>query len=66
MKPCPICQSEKEKTSLCKVSFTYQTEFDLSECPDCHVIYCNPIPTTQQFIDFYSIGGYESNRWKLE
>jgi len=66
MKPCPICRSEKEKVSLCKVSFTYQTVFDLSECPDCHVIYCNPIPTTQQFIDFYSIAGYEYNRWKLE
>ena len=66
MKACPICESENEKTSLCKVSFTYQTTFDLSECPDCHVIYYNPIPTTQQFIDFYSIGGYEFNRWKLE
>lgn len=66
MNPCPICQSEKDKTSLCKVSFTYKSEFDLSECPDCHVIYCNPVPTIQQLIEFYSICGYEYNRWKLE
>lgn len=66
MQACPICLSNKAKATLCKVSFTYNTEFDLSECPDCRVIYCNPIPTTEQFIDFYSIGGYEFNRWKQE
>lgn len=66
MKSCPICQSENAKTFLCKVSFTYQSEFDLSECPDCHVIYFNPTPSIQQFIDFYSTEGYDYNRWKLE
>lgn len=66
MESCPICHSKKTKAVLTKVSFTYKTEFDLSECPDCHVIYFNPTPTTEQFIDFYSIGGYEFNRWKQE
>ena len=66
MKPCPICHSENNTTSLCKVSFTYNSEFDLSECPDCHVIYCDPTPTKEQIIDFYSTGGYEFNRWKQE
>ena len=66
MKPCPICHGNSDTTSLCKVSFTYNTEFNLSECPDCQVIYCDPTPTTQQFIDFYSTGGYEFNRWKQE
>lgn len=65
MKTCPICHSEKY-TNLSKVSFTYKTEFDLSECSNCHVIYCNPTPTNEQFIDFYSIGGYEFNSWKQE
>ena len=66
MESCPICQSKKNKISLCKVSFTYKTEFDLSECPDCHVIYYNPTPSTEQLIDFYSTEGYEFNRWRLE
>jgi ubiquinone/menaquinone biosynthesis C-methylase UbiE len=66
MDSCPICHSSKNKTTLCKVSFTHNTEYDLSECPECRVIYCNPTPTTEQFIDFYSIGGYEFDRWKQE
>jgi 2-polyprenyl-3-methyl-5-hydroxy-6-metoxy-1,4-benzoquinol methylase len=64
--PCPICNSEEDKAKLCKVSFTYQSEFDLSECPNCQVIYCDPTPTTEQFIRFYSSEGYDFNRWKQE
>lgn len=62
---CPICLSDKQST-LCKVSFTYNSEFDLSECVKCHVIFCNPTPTTKQFVDFYSSGSYDFNRWKQE
>jgi len=64
--PCPICNSEKDKTKLCQVSFTYQSEFNLSECSNCQVIYCDPTPTTEQFIRFYSTEGYDFNRWKQE
>lgn len=66
MNRCPICQSEKTKHNLCKVSFTYNTEYDLSECPECHVIYFNPLPSIDQLVTFYSIAGYEYNRWKQE
>lgn len=65
MKNCPICNNEKQSV-LCKVSFTYNSEFDLSECAHCQAIYYNPTPTTQQFIDFYAIGSYKFNRWKQE
>jgi len=66
IKPCPVCQSEKDKSSLCKVSFTFASEYDLSECPDCHVIYFNPTPTIEEATEFYSICGYDYNRWKFE
>ena len=62
---CPICCNEKPST-LCKVSFTQNTEFDLSECVECGLIYYNPTPTTKQFIEFYSGEYYHFNRWKQE
>ena len=65
MTTCPICRNEK-KSTLCKVTFTYNTEFDLSECAKCRVIYCDPTPTMEQFVDFYSSGSYDFNRWKQE
>ena len=66
MTTCPICNSNNARINLCKVSFTYQSEFDLSECPDCGVIYFNPIPTKEQFVNFYSSLGYDFNRWREE
>lgn len=66
MEVCPICYDKKNKSSLCKASFTYQSEFDLSECSECRAIYLNPLPSANQFIDFYSTGGYEFDRWKQE
>ena len=66
MQPCPICQSLDQKLNLCKVSFTYKSEFDLCECPKCHVIYYHPTPSEEQFVSFYSIDEYKFNRWKQE
>lgn len=66
MNLCPICKDIKDKATLCKVSFTYKSIFNLSECHNCHLIYFNPTPSTKQFIDFYSTGSYEFDRWKQE
>lgn len=66
MATCPICHSTGQKSSLCKVSFTYGSEFDLLECDRCKGIYYSPIPSTEKFIEFYLGGGYQFDRWKQE
>lgn len=63
---CPICNSDKPKTILCKTSFTYMSQFDLCECHDCDLIYFNPTPSQEQFINFYSVHDYSFDRWKQE
>ncbi|HTX19517.1 MAG TPA: class I SAM-dependent methyltransferase [Bacteroidota bacterium] len=66
MTGCPICSDRSVKKSLCKVSLTFGTEFDLVECGTCGVIYFDPMPTEAQLAEFYSASYYDFDRGREE
>ncbi len=66
MSACPICKDQATKRSLCKVNLIYNTEFDLAECPNCDVIYLDPLPTPEQLNVFYSASYYNFEREREE
>ncbi len=41
-------------------------DYDLLECPNCGVIYFDPLPTIEQLNRFYSASYYNFNRWHDE
>ena len=63
---CPICGGNEYKRVLCKVNLIYETEFDLAECPECGVIYFDPMPTPEQLSIFYSASYYNFDKEREE
>ena len=66
MNQCPLCKNFETKLFLSKVNLVYGTEYSLLECPECGVIYFDPMPSEEELERFYSGSYFNFSRWHDE
>ncbi len=66
MNQCPICKNIDTKQFLSKVNLVFGTEYSLVECPECGVIYFDPMPSEEELGIFYSGSYFNFSRWHDE
>lgn len=60
---CPICNNQNKKSFLAKVSLTIDEKHNLIECPNCNLIFFDPLPTEFELEKFYSGSYFNFSPW---